>query len=152
MSLLTLNRYLPARILPKTDFSFAYQKANPSPKSLELWPCTLKLKCISQSRENTGYIEKVIKVQVSLAKWLSVRLRTKCLWVRVQLQSLNKTSLFSAIFHLWWSFSKSCNFTKTEIYHWYNQSYSWTENNELVLNISKRFIANEASILKLLWK
>ena len=34
--LLTLNMYLPTGILPKTDFSFAYQKANPSPKSLEL--------------------------------------------------------------------------------------------------------------------
>ena len=32
----TLNMYLPTGILPKTDFSFAYQKANPSPKSLEL--------------------------------------------------------------------------------------------------------------------
>ena len=34
--LLTLKMYLPTGILPKTDFSFAYQKANPSPKSLEL--------------------------------------------------------------------------------------------------------------------
>ena len=30
----------------------------------------------------------------SLAKWLSVHLRTKWLWVRVQLQSLNPTNVY----------------------------------------------------------
>ena len=29
-----------------------------------------------------------LRVNTHLAKWLSVRLRTKCLWIRVQLQSL----------------------------------------------------------------
>ena len=33
---------------------------------------------------------------VSLAKWLSVRLRTKWLWVRVQLQSLNHQTYFGS--------------------------------------------------------
>ena len=33
-------------------------------------------------------VEILVKSMVSLAKWLSVCLRTKWLWVRVQLQSL----------------------------------------------------------------
>ena len=35
-----------------------------------------------------------LSYHVRLAKWLSVRLRTKWLWVRVQLQSLKYQGLF----------------------------------------------------------
>ena len=35
--------------------------------------------------------------KVSLAKWLSVRLRTKWLWVRVQLQSLKKMQIYNCL-------------------------------------------------------
>ena len=54
---------------------------------------------------------------VKLAKWLSVLLRTKWFWVRVQLQSLNLQSfpafnLFSALFCFYtlWKYQKTCSF------------------------------------------
>ena len=50
------------------------------------------VKCTVQiSTHNTT---QSFKKMASLAKWLSVRLRTKWLWVRVQLQSLNPTNVY----------------------------------------------------------
>ena len=37
-------------------------------------------------------LEAGAKFGASLAKWLSVRLQTKCFWVRVQLQSISYIS------------------------------------------------------------
>ena len=44
---------------------------------------------IYQSSCNSSIAEKLMR-QISLAKWLSVRLRSKWLWVRVPLQSLKE--------------------------------------------------------------
>ena len=45
--------------------------------------------------ENNSIVKETLSKQdklARLAKWLSVRLRTKCFWVRVHLQSLQKVS------------------------------------------------------------
>ena len=45
--------------------------------------------------------KQTFKYLVSLAKWLSFRLRTKLLWVRVLLQSLNFQIKQSLFYHSW---------------------------------------------------
>ena len=63
----------------------------PLNKPLRFPKLIIIIRCVFQEGENLYtqiYLDECLyEYEVSLAKWLSVRLRTKWLWVRVQLQS-----------------------------------------------------------------